>query len=221
MYNRTKKIVSLITIIAFMFSSTSYAAPSSRSFFKGKKVDYKNLSAQQEEKLQQKKSVLGGEDAAKKEEHKRQTRRILSSHLKDLSQIHIPSEFGRVIEVYQATSDEGEGKKPLIVHIQDLHTNPEGQYNLANILEVLLKDYSLDLVCSEGAEGEVDTSSVSSFPDYEVREKTARLFVESGELTGEEYLSITKYPDLPIWGIEDKDVYFRNIIEFNKITYFA
>ena len=211
------KVISVLTIAVFLLTNTVYGAPTSRSLFKNKKVDYKKLSTQREERLRDKKSVLQNEDAAKKEQHKRHAKKVLSSHLEDLSQIHIPSELGRVTDVYQAPKDDSR----LVVHIQDLHTNPEAQLNLASILELLLKDYKLGLVCSEGADGEVDTSSVSSFPNYRAREKTARIFINSGELTGEEYLSITKYPDLPIWGIEDRDIYFENIIEFNKIMKFS
>ncbi len=230
---KPKKVISLIALIAFLFTNTtSYAAPSSRSLFKNKKVDHQKLSAQSEERLQKKKEVFqeGGQQTVGQ---KKAAKRVLSSHLKDISQISIPQELGRVIEVYNASEDSDrresraksrEGQKTenkLIVLIQDLHTNPEAQLNLASILELLIKDYNLNLVCSEGADGEVDTSSVSSFPAYEVREKTARLFINSGELTGEEYLSITKYPDLPIWGIEDRDIYFQNIIEFNKVMKFS
>jgi len=212
-----KKGTFLTILIAFILTNNIYAAEErSRQLFKKKKVDYKKLSTEREKQLDKKKAVFKEGDE-NKDKRRKQAQRILQSHLKDISEIHIPAEVGRVIEVYKAPSSDAK----LIVHIQDLHTNPEGQYNLANILEMLVKNYNLELVCSEGAEGEVDTSSVSSFPDAEVREKTAKLFVDSGELTGEEYLSITKYPDLPIWGIEDKDIYFKNIIQFNKIMKFS
>ena len=212
-----KKGTFLTILIAFILTNNIYAAEEgSRQLFKRKKVDYQKLSTERQNQLEKKKAVFKEGDE-NKDKRRKQAQRILQSHLKDISEIHIPAEVGRVIEVYKAPSSDAK----LIVHIQDLHTNPEGQYNLANILEMLVKNYNLELVCSEGAEGEVDTSSVSSFPDAEVREKTAKLFVDSGELTGEEYLSITKYPDLPIWGIEDKDIYFKNIIQFNKIMKFS
>lgn len=217
-YKPSRITISVLTILLFSLSNIVYAAPSSRSLFKDKKIDYRKLSTESEQDLQKKKAVFQeADDKDERETRRKETKRILSSHLKDLSQIHIPSELGRVIEVYEAPNTDN---RKLVVHIQDLHTNPEGQFNMASILELLIKDYNLSLVCSEGAEGVVDTSSVSSFPDAEVREKTAKLFVNSGELTGEEYLSITKYPDLPIWGIEDQDVYFENIIQFNKIMKF-
>ncbi|MEK6733198.1 MAG: hypothetical protein AABY55_06175, partial [Candidatus Omnitrophota bacterium] len=88
------------------------------------------------------------------------------------------------------------------------------------ILELLLNDYKMGLVCSEGAVGTLDTKEIASFPDYAAREKVGKIFVNAGELTGEEYLAITKYPDIPIWGIETEDIYFKNIIDFNKIMKF-
>lgn len=216
------KATALIILQAFLLTNIAYAAPSERSLFKNKKPDYKAIQERRENALQEKKDTLSEKKQAKTTSSSKDQERTLNlASLKDISGIYIPDNLGRVVEVYQAEEKPGQEKKPLVVHIQDLHTNPEGQLNLAGILETLIKDYKLNLVCSEGAEGEVDTSSVSSFPDYEVREKTARLFINSGELTGEEYLSITKYPDLPIWGIEDKDIYFRNIIDFNKIMRFS
>ncbi|MBU1853283.1 MAG: hypothetical protein KJ957_04515, partial [Candidatus Omnitrophica bacterium] len=216
------KALSVIIVVAFFFTNTCYGEEGSRSLFKNKKVDHQKLSTQSEEFLKNKKDVFQGKGGQTKQ--KQAARRVLDTHLKDITQINIPSELGRVIEVYDAQKAEDRSKKAetkLLVLIQDLHTNPEGQLNLASILELLIKDYKLNLVCSEGADGEVDTSSVSSFPDAEIREKTARLFIDSGELTGEEYLSITKYPDLPIWGIEDKETYFENIVQFNKVMKFS
>ncbi|MFC1667530.1 ARMT1-like domain-containing protein, partial [Candidatus Omnitrophota bacterium] len=211
------KTVALVMAHVFFVTSTVYPAPSIKSLFKNKRPNHKAIQKQRESALEKKRNVLSGRKQTKKAPYKPAlANRIKLSSLKDLSSIYIPETLGRVIEVYEHSENN-----KLVVHIQDLHTNPEAQLNLAGILELLIKDYKLGLVCSEGAEGKVDTSSVSSFPDKEVREKTARLFINSGELTGEEYLSITKYPDLPIWGIEDKDIYFQNIIKFNKIMKFS
>ena len=219
---RLNKIISVLIITTFFFTNinTSYASPGSKSLFKNKKVDYDKINTKSQDILQKKQSVLKGEDAKELESQKRASKKILQSNLSDISQIHIPQELGRVVEVHQGTAGNVEDTAPLIVGIQDLHTNPEAELNLAKILEILLKDYNMGLVCSEGAVGKVDTSSVSSFPDFSIREKVSRIFINSGELTGEEYLSITKYPDLPIWGIETKDIYFKNIIDFNKIMKF-
>ena len=217
-----KRLFSVLAIQTFLLTILAYAysEPDNRSIFKDKKVDYKTISDKQEKELQDKKDVLkgkGGAISAVSQSAGNQEARVFlkQNSLKDISSIYIPENIGKVVEAYEAPN-----AKRLVAHIQDLHCNPEAAFNLANILEILVKDYGLNLVCSEGAEGEVDTSSVSGFPDPQTREKVAKLFVNSGELTGEEYLSITKYPKLPIWGIENKEIYFQNIDEFNKIMAF-
>ena len=209
-----------ILILTILVAGPVYSEPGNRSVFKDKKVDYKTISDKQEKELQGKKDALKGKagavSAVSQSASKQEARVFLKQNsLKDISSIYIPEDIGKVVEAYEAPN-----AKRLVVHIQDLHCNPEAAFNLANILEILVKDYGLNLVCSEGAEGQVDTSSVSGFPDPQTREKVAKLFVNSGELTGEEYLSITRYPKLPIWGIENKDIYFQNIDEFNKIMAF-
>ena len=214
-----KKIISIITIATFIVTNAVYATPDSKSIFKNKKVNYQKISDKNDGIMRQKKAVISGEDAKEAESQEKEAKKILSSHLEDISQIHIPQELGRITEVYN-NADSKDKKPNLIVHIQDLHTNPEAELNLAKILELLLKDYSMALVCSEGADGKVDTSLVSSFPDSQAKEKVSRIFIDSGELTGEEYLSITKYPNLPIWGIEDEKIYFQNIADFNNIMNF-
>ena len=209
-----------ILVLAILVAGPVYSEPSNRSIFKDKKVDYKTISDKQEKELQGKEDALKRKSSAastvSQSASKQEARVFLKQDsLKDISSIYIPENIGKVVEAYEAPN-----AKRLVAHIQDLHCNPEAAFNLANILEILVRDYGLNLVCSEGAEGEVDTSSVSGFPDPKTREKVAKLFVNSGELTGEEYLSITKYPKLPIWGIENKDIYFQNIDEFNKIMAF-
>nr|MBU1327909.1 DUF89 family protein [Candidatus Omnitrophota bacterium] len=223
------KIISAVLVIAFLtydiawatdFSSTSQQKQyASRSLFKNKKVDQNTISSQNEQSLETIKDTISHKKNINAKDsiyHKDSSDSLKASYINDIANIYIPDTLGKVIDSYSSPDSKG-----TIIHIQDLHTNPEASFNMAGILEILIKDYNLNLVCSEGATGVVDTSSVSSFPDKEVREKVAKLFVNSGELTGEEYISITKYPNLPIWGIEDKDTYFQHIVEFNKIMKFS
>ena len=225
MFDKRQNILIILFLIAFVLLAENavYAASSGKSLFKNKKLDYNKLQEQKQMDLEREKNVLAGKSPSDTDPSygKNQAKSVKLSSSANFSNIAIPNNIGSVMEVYEAPSVAGQEPKPLVVHIQDLHTNPEASFNLASILEILIKDYNLGLVCSEGADGEVDTSSVSSFPDPEVREKTAKLFVNSGELTGEEYLSITKYPDLPIWGIEEKELYFNNIAQFNKIMEYS
>mgnify|MGYP001561061158 FL=1 len=127
---RLNKIISVLIITTFFFTNinTSYASPGSKSLFKNKKVDYDKINTKSQDILQKKQSVLKGEDAKELESQKRASKKILQSNLSDISQIHIPQELGRVVEVHQGTAGNVEDTAPLIVGIQDLHTNPEAPF---------------------------------------------------------------------------------------------
>ncbi|MCX5687295.1 MAG: hypothetical protein NTV71_01390, partial [Candidatus Omnitrophica bacterium] len=223
------KIISVVMVAAFLTYDIAWATDftpiqrkqyASRSLFKNKKVNQDVVSSQNEQSLNNIKDAISHKTNNKniKDTIYREdlSNSLKVSYINNIACIYIPNTIGKVVDSY-ASPDS----KATIIHIQDLHANSEASFNLAKILETLIKDYDLSLVCSEGASGIVDTSSVSSLSDKELKEKVARAFVNSGELTGEEYLSITKYPDLPIWGIEDQDTYFQHIVEFNKIMKFS
>ena len=64
--------------------------------------------------------------------------------------IVIPRDFGLVKSKYIGKN----GK--LLIHIQDAHCNYEAQTNIAKILEALVKNYNVNLVSVEGADGAIE-----------------------------------------------------------------
>ncbi|MCX5687112.1 MAG: hypothetical protein NTV71_00460, partial [Candidatus Omnitrophica bacterium] len=95
-----KKIISIITIAIFITTNSIYAASDSKSIFKNKKVDYQKISDKNDEVMRQKNAITNGEDTKQIESQEKEAKKILSSHLEDISQIHIPQELGRITEVY-------------------------------------------------------------------------------------------------------------------------
>jgi hypothetical protein len=79
------------------------------------------------------------------------------------------------------------------------------------MLKAMTYTHCVKLVASAGASGEVDTSSVSSFPDRDVRLQTAFMFLKSLELTAEEFCQIVDNSNFIIWGIEDKQLYLEQL----------
>lgn len=106
--------------------------------------------------------------------------------------------------------------KKLIINIQDAHCNYEAQTNIVNILEGLINNYSLSLVSVEGADGLIDTTWFKAFPDEEVRKEVATYFMKKGEITGPEYLSITKDYKIRLFGAEDRSSYIQNLNAFTS-----
>jgi hypothetical protein len=132
-FNSLKKAVSIITLITFIATNNIYAASNSKSLFKNKRVDYDKISSQSQDVLQKKQSIIKGEDAKELQSQERASKKILQSNLSDISQIHIPQELGRIVEVYEAPLNESRitnDERRLIVGIQDLH---ESMLNLVEI----------------------------------------------------------------------------------------
>ncbi len=134
--------------------------------------------------------------------------------LADLNRISIPSEIGVVKSAFQGAQDR------LVVHIQDAHVNEEAQRNIARIIEYIAKTKGGRLVAVEGASGELDTALYAAFPDAKAREVVADYYLREGILTGPEHIAITKFPQLKLFGAEEKGLYeenrsaFLNSLEF-------
>ena len=64
--------------------------------------------------------------------------------------LSVPSDWGHVTDTWQP---DGHPPKGFIVHLQDLHTHPQAQAHLSELIGYLHEQYGLDLVALEGAEG--------------------------------------------------------------------
>jgi len=114
------------------------------------------------------------------------------------------------------TKFKGKDSK-LLIHIQDAHCNYEAQTNISKILESLSKDYNINVISVEGADGFIDTAWFKSFPDAEIRREVADYFMKKGEITGAEFLSITKDYPVKLYGAEDRDLYIKNLNAFTQV----
>lgn len=104
-----------------------------------------------------------------------------------------------------------------IIHIQDAHCHYEAQQNINNILEQVTREWGVDMISVEGAEGIVDTSWFRAFPDAEIRKEVADYFMRKGEITGAEFFSITSDYDGIIFGAETRDYYIDNLNAFTDV----
>ena len=124
--------------------------------------------------------------------------------------IGLPKDIGSVKSKHQGSN----GK--LVVHIQDAHCNYEAQGNISKILEILSKDYNINTISVEGADGYIDTSWFKAFPDAEIRKEVADYFMKKGEITGAEFLSITSDYPIKLFGAENRDLYIKNLNAFTS-----
>jgi hypothetical protein len=105
-----------------------------------------------------------------------------------------------------------------IFHIKDAHSSLSGQYSMIEVLDRLKKTYDVDIIATEGAEGEVDTSILKSFPDGEIRNRKARSLMKKGLMgAGEVFSIINGGKDVLLFGAEDADLYWENLEQFREM----
>ena len=212
-----KKTISIFVLISFIFSDFALgAAPDNISLFKNKKPNYKKITEENEELLNKK--WQGAKKNQTNTKFKSESPIELVS-LKDISDIHIPENLGRITEVYNSPVPNSKR----IIHFQDLHTNYDAQKNSAKLIEYIYKTYGIDLVLSEGALGKIDPSKVRAIiKNKKTLDLTSKILMKSGELTGEEYIALNKDYPIQIWGVENKALYntngeqFKNIIKYSS-----
>ncbi len=128
-----------------------------------------------------------------------------------IESFHIPEAYGTVKEKFKGSS----GK--IIVHVQDIHADVQAQGSYAKILEFLYQGVLKNqkkLIVDEGAIGHVDVSAFHMVTDQAVLAVVADYFLKQALINGSEYYAVVKNPEIPIEGIEDKDLYFRTLEKF-------
>ena len=129
-----------------------------------------------------------------------------------INPINIPEEYGTIGDQYQGTSDRQ------VVILQDAHRYLDAQLNIASILNHLNFKNDITLVGAEGAVSTLPTEEYRSFPIISARNKAALKFLKNGFFNGVEYYSITANKTHKIDGIEDADLFEKNLAEFKTVT---
>lgn len=123
----------------------------------------------------------------------------------ELSRLVIPQELGHVSHI-QPAAHLTRTTKTLIL-IQDAHVNYEAQQHLAGILDRLAAEYGIRLVLVEGGYGDLSLSSLRGLGGPAARKRVADRYLQSGLISGEEYLQLVSDRDLQLWGVEDPALY--------------
>ena len=126
--------------------------------------------------------------------------------------INIPAQFGSVKERFQQDRDP----KGLIVHIQDLHTHYQAHKNIANIIEYLARKHNINVVLCEAKMTDRGFAYLRPWSYDQMRKDVAEEDLKEGILTGWEVLDLASDLDLVLQGIEDKELYMKNMESFIK-----
>jgi len=136
-----------------------------------------------------------------------------------LPEISIPTQYGKVKEIYNAPA-VAQDSLPTIIHIQDAHCNYEAQKNMAGLLEYLVKEYNLKLIMVEGGSGDVSLDFLRNYADEKTRVEIADKYLKAGKIAGEEYLDIVSDYPLQLYGIEDEALYDAHMAAFQQVDSF-
>ncbi|MBN1871354.1 MAG: hypothetical protein JW800_02160 [Candidatus Omnitrophica bacterium] len=108
-------------------------------------------------------------------------------------------------------SCKGNASKKVVIHIQDAHCNYAAQHKISDIIEYLHNEYGIDTINLEGGKGEYDLSIFTRIYDKGIREKVADYFVKEGLVNGAEYFAINNPEKAELWGVEDTELYLKNL----------
>ena len=127
-----------------------------------------------------------------------------------LENLRIPVQHGSLKESYAA-------REPILIHIQDAHANYEAQKHLAGILEYLIKAHGLGLILVEGGSRNDSLSYMRSYAPLEKRRQVAEEFLQSGKISGENYLDLTTDYNFTVFGVEKPELYDENMEAFFSV----
>ncbi|MDX9702056.1 MAG: PEP/pyruvate-binding domain-containing protein [Candidatus Auribacterota bacterium] len=123
----------------------------------------------------------------------------------------IPDHIGKVEDVSYGTL----GKTVILV--RDVHSHYSAQKSIADILRYLNTNYGVDSCFVEGFSGVMDLTPFTRYPDDSVRTDVSEKYLQNSKITGEEYFNIAVPGAMTIYGLEDEDLYEKNLDVFRKI----
>lgn len=106
----------------------------------------------------------------------------------------------------------------LIIHIQDAHANPGAQKHLADALDFWMSRYPVDLVLSEGGEGDSELDRIRS-ADPAAWKRAAPQLLRDAVIAGEEYLRLVSDRPMTIHGIESEALYGANLETYRRLIH--
>lgn len=132
-----------------------------------------------------------------------------------VDQLSIPSSLAFIVETHPPIAASSAGRAaPLVIHIQEAHTNYDAQKNLIGVLQELVAKHGLKLIMVEGGFGDVGMAYLRGYGPLENRTRVAEKYLRLGILSGEEYLDIVSDHPLILWGVEDQALYQQNLDAF-------
>ena len=120
------------------------------------------------------------------------------------------SKYGKIVSYNDNHSDT------IVINIQDLHCDYSVQKNIYFLMDEISKKHDIEKVYVEGGIGNIDTSLFANM-NSQYKQDILERMLKDGKLTGTEYYSAITGKENLLKGIEEKDVYLKNIVRLNDI----
>ncbi|MBR3627312.1 MAG: hypothetical protein IKN42_00530, partial [Elusimicrobia bacterium] len=120
------------------------------------------------------------------------------------------SKYGKVISCNNNLSNT------VVINIQDLHCDYFVQKNVSSLIDEISKKYKINNVYVEGGIGDIDTTFLANI-NSQYKQNILDGLLKTGQLTGTEYYSAISGKVNLLKGVEDKDIYLKNIIRLTDI----
>ena len=105
---------------------------------------------------------------------------------------------------------------PLLIHIQDAHGNVTGQKNIARMIRRLAGTRIVSTLFVEGAFEQLDPKYLKFVKGKSENRKLISRLLSIGEITGVELALLKSKGSLKAYGIEDMNLYRKNLKLFHK-----
>lgn len=122
----------------------------------------------------------------------------------------LSSDFGNVRKIQLPSSSQK--ARRIVVHIQDVHLNPEAQANIGKAVQALVEKKQIGLVGLEGSFVPVDLSDLRAFDDKDATDMVAEYLLRENRISGAVHALFTSRSEIPaITGVDDPALYHANV----------
>jgi len=130
----------------------------------------------------------------------------------------LSSSYGSIrnVSVPPGRHSEAKPENLVVIHIQDVHRNPEAQANIRKTLQELLDSGKVSLVALEGAFQPLDLSPARKFPYPGSIKAVSDYLLKEKKISGAMYAALNSRKDVPFVGVDQKDRYFANVEAYKK-----
>ncbi|MBP9733154.1 MAG: hypothetical protein KBD07_02115, partial [Candidatus Omnitrophica bacterium] len=131
--------------------------------------------------------------------------------------LNLPVSAGWIDAAYSAPTSGGI-PAPLIVLLQDAHTNASAQFNAARVIDLVLESAGTDLVLMEAGQGDIGLEAFLSYGTPRTRAGAAAPLVRKGLLQGAEYLQLSSSKKIRLQGVENRAAYERALDRYREVV---